>query len=215
VVSRGDPWGTPHEGAPDLVVAGDDAALAAAVATRPGAVVRFVPDGASDLARVLGLETAAGEGSAAPLDALRLADDVLAVNMIVSGVAPARLRARHRRRPCTVWVDDRPVFEGRATTVVIANGQFLDGGDLVPRGHPGDGRLEVQVYALAAGQRRGMRRRLPTGTHVPHPEIHAFQGRAVRVAWGAPTALRIDGSSAPLAAELAVSLVPHAFAVLL
>jgi hypothetical protein len=197
------------------VVTGDDAALAAAVAAQPGVVVRFEPHATSDLARALGLPGPAEAGRAAPLDALRLADGALAVNTVVSGVVPSRLRMRHRRRACLVHVDDRQVFEGRATTVVVANGQFLDGLDVVPRGHPGDGWLEVQVYALAPAQRRRMRRRLPTGTHVPHPEIHAFQGRTVRVAWEAAAELGIDGRSGPPAADVAVSLERHAFAVLL
>ena len=47
-----------------------------------------------------------------------------------------------------IEVDGQPWFAGSATTVVIANGQFLRGADIVPRGHPGDGRLEVQVYEL-------------------------------------------------------------------
>jgi hypothetical protein len=215
MVNRGEPWGSPHDGAPDLVVTGDDAALAAAVATRPGAIVRFEADATSDLARALGLPSPAADGRAVPADALRLADGALAVNMVVSGVAPSRLRVRHRRRVCTVHVDDRRVFEGRATTVVVANGEFLDGLDVVPRGHPGDGRLEVQVYALAPAQRRRMRRRLPTGTHVPHPEIHAFQGRTVRVAWEVAATLGIDGRSGPPTTDVAVSLEPRAFAVLL
>jgi diacylglycerol kinase family enzyme len=196
------------------VVTGDDAALAAAVAAQPGAVVRFDPDPTSDLARALGLANSTSAGTAAPLDALRL-DGALAVNMVVSGVAPSRLRTWHRRRTCTVEVDDRQVFEGRATTVVVANGQFLDGLDVVPRGHPGDGRFEVQVYGIAPAQRRAMRRRLGTGTHVPHPEVHAFQGRSVRVTWDAATALQIDGRSGPPMADVAVSLEPHAFSVLL
>lgn len=223
MVNATEPWGTPHEGPPDVVVTGDDATLAAAVAVRPGAVVRFEPDARSDLARALGLpagppvDASAGTSTrtAAPLDALRLDDGSLAVNMVVSGVVPADVRAWSRRRSCIVCVDDRVVFRGRATTVVVANGQFLDGDDLVPRGHPGDGRLEVQVYAIAPRQRRTMRRRLATGTHVPHPEVHALQGRSVRVAWEAPEGLRIDGRTRPPALEVGVTVEPGALCVLL
>lgn len=215
MVNRGEPWGSPHEGPPDLVVTGGDVALAAAAATQPGALVRFEPDATSDLARALGLPTTATAGTAAPLDALRLDDGSLAVNMVVSGTTPARVRAWHRRRACTVWVDDRPVFEGRATTVVVANGQFLAGADVVPRGHPGDGLVEVQVYALAPTSRRAMRRRLPTGTHVPHPEIHPFRGRSVRVAWGRPAALVVDGRRASRVPGWGLALEPAALAVLL
>jgi diacylglycerol kinase family enzyme len=152
---------------------------------------------------------------AAPLDGLRLADGALAVNMVVSGTAPGRLRAWHRRWPCVVLVDEHEVFRGSATTVVVANGQFLDGDDVVPKGHPGDGRFEVQVYSVAPGQRRAVRRRLLTGTHLPHPEIRTFQGRSARVTWGAPMPLRLDRRRPAAVAEVEVTLVPAAFSILL
>ena len=63
------------------------------------------------------------------------------------------------------------MFHGPCTTVVIATGQFRHGLDLVPRGHPGDGRAEVQIYAVPGRERRELRVRLATGTHVPHPKI--------------------------------------------
>ena len=52
------------------------------------------------------------------------------------------------RERLLVTVDGRTVHDGPATSVVVANGQFSGTADLAPRGHPGDGRLEVQVYAL-------------------------------------------------------------------
>ena len=94
------------------------------------------------------------------------------MNMVVVGTAPGKLRATSRSHQMRVVVDGREVFTGPATTVVIANGQFLDDGDIVPRGHPGDGRIEVQVYALRPRERRGMRRRLPSGAHLPAPPDH-------------------------------------------
>src|SRR6185436_13282717 len=103
-----------------------------------------------------------------PLDALRLPDG-LACNLVIAGTAPDRLGWATGEAAIEVAVDGDPWFAGQATTVVVANGQFLRGADLVPRGHPGDGRAEVQVYALTRRARRPMRRRLPTGTHVPHP----------------------------------------------
>jgi hypothetical protein len=65
--------------------------------------------------------------------------------------------------------------------------------DLVPRGHPGDDRLEVQIYALRPQERRAMRRRLPPGDHLPHPRIHQLSGRRVEV--------RIGGRPAPVEAD--------------
>src|SRR5258708_10769329 len=56
----GEPWGGPTSSPPDLEVDGGDADLAAAVARRPGLLVRFRPDASSDLARAIGLATDPG-----------------------------------------------------------------------------------------------------------------------------------------------------------
>ena len=98
--------------------------------------------------------------------------------------------------------------DGPATTVVVANGEFLRGDDLVPRGHPGDGRLEVQVYALAPSARRAMRRRLATGTHLPHPSIRTGQGQRVTVRWEGARPLEIDGVARAGAQVVGVDLAP-------
>jgi len=50
MIEKGRPWERPAEGPPDVVVDGDDPALAAAVGHRPGARVAFRPDAASDFA---------------------------------------------------------------------------------------------------------------------------------------------------------------------
>ena len=64
---------------------------------------------------------------------------------------------------------------------MVASGQYLRGADLVPRGHPGDGRVEVQVYAVRRGERAAMRSRLPQGVHLPHPDITQTSGRQVEI----------------------------------
>jgi hypothetical protein len=198
--------------APEVI--GDDAVLAGAV-HGPNAGVRFVPDDASDLARALGIVAGHSATAATTVDVLVLGDDgEPAVNMVVLGPPPDRLRRHHRARECVVEVGGRTVWEGRATTVVIANGEYLRGKDVVPRGHPADGHFEVHVYALAPGQRATMRARLATGTHVPHPEIRTAQGTEVRVRWSRPARLEIDGSARGKAKTLQVGIRPGALTLL-
>jgi len=215
VIRRGEPWGSAPEGAPDVRVDGDDAALAATVGRHRGELIRFVPEPSSDIARALGL-SAAGlvGGTKIPLDALELDDGTTASNAAVIGVAPDRLGRRHRRRPVRVEVDTRVVFDGAASTIVVATGQFLRGADLVPRGHPGDGRFEVQVYALDPGQRTPMRRRLAVGTHVPHPDITEATGRHVVITAERPWPLELDAHPAAPRARLSLTLVPSAYQLL-
>jgi YegS C-terminal NAD kinase beta sandwich-like domain len=196
--------------APDVVDAcGGDAELADAAAAHPGATVRFAPDATSDLARALGMTERRGSG-AATVDFLHIDGTtcVCAVNMAVLGPPPDRLGRRHRRRACRVEGDGRVLWDGPATTVVLANGEFLRGTDLVPRGHPADGRFEVHVYALRPGQRRLMRARLATGEHVPHPGIHTASVRQAVVRFDQPVRVEIDGRRHPRAPGLEVALDP-------
>jgi hypothetical protein len=201
----GEPWGTPAADEPSVVVRGDDAALAGVLdpllGTSPSPVVRFLPD-ASDLARAVGVRaTSGGEptvGVELGMDALRVLTDGwqgTAVNAVVVGTPPDRLRRWTRSVQVEVAVDGRTLHEGPATTVVVANGEWLRTLDLVPRGHPGDGRVEVQVYALAPGERAVMRHRARSGTHLPHPRIRATTGRKVRVRVEGPTPVEVDGAA--------------------
>jgi hypothetical protein len=215
VVEKGRPWERPATGPADWHVSGDDATLAAAVRDHPGARVVFRPDGASDLARALGLP-GAGDGSLElPVDALRIDADgreLFAVNMVVVGVAPDRARWVTRSPGVRVRVDERVAHDGPATAVVVASGQYLRGSDVVPRGHPGDGRAEIQVYAVGRGERAGVRSRLPQGVHLPHPDITQTTGRRVEIrADRGPLPVEIDGAPAPPAARVTVDVVPGAF----
>jgi diacylglycerol kinase family enzyme len=222
VVEKGQPWERPARGPATWHVDGDDAALAAAVRDQRGARVGFRPDPTSDLARALGIGAPAleGRGDAAlelGLDALRVTADgreLFAVNMVVVGTAPDRTTWFTASPELRVEVDGRVVHDGRATAVVVASGQYLRGNDLVPRGHPGDGRAEVQVYAVRRGQRVGVRRRVPQGVHVPHPDITQTSGRRLDVvAAGRPVAVEIDGVPGPPATRTTVEIVPEAFLI--
>ena len=215
MVEKGRPWERPASGPAEWHVHGDDATLAAAVRDHLGSRVEFRPDGTSDLARALGLHGAGDATLELPVDALRVEADgreLFAVNMVVVGVAPDRARWVTRSPGVRVRVDERVAHDGPATAVVVASGQYLRGSDLVPRGHPGDGRAEIQVYAVARGQRSGVRRRLPQGVHLPHPDITQTTGRRVEIrADRGSLPLEIDGVPAPAAARVTVAVVPGAF----
>lgn len=220
MIKPGDAWGIPTDAAPDIEVRGGDAELAATIT--PGApprLVRFFPVG-SDLAASVGL----AEAGTSPSEArgIELSIDAittelgLTINSVVVGVPPTRLRAHHRSGAVRVTVDDRELFSGAATSVVVANGQFLQGADLVPRGHPGDGRLEIQVYALTRSERRPMRTRLATGTHVPHPRIVTTSGRTIEIS-GLERPWRVcrDRQPEQKVRTLTLTVIPHALRLLI
>jgi YegS C-terminal NAD kinase beta sandwich-like domain len=209
----GDAWGAPASGAPDAEGGGSDADLAALVQTERGRLVRFVPDASCDFARAIGLTSQSNGAWEVAIDVLEVGD-ALVVNMLTLGTRPDRLRHWSRTHTVRVLVDGRPLHEGPATTVVVANGQYLGGNDVVPRGHPGDGRLEVQVYALTPGERGAMRRRLGTGTHLPHPRIVTGSGRQVEVRIDQPAPAELDGVPTDPARAWDVAIAPAALRLL-
>jgi hypothetical protein len=217
MIKPGEPWGRPTTAPPDLEVAGGDADLASSAARSPGALVRFRPDASSDLALAVGLgvDPVVALGVELPLDLLRVDDGPVASNMIVLGIPPETLGRFTRRFGANVRVDAKPVFHGPCTTVVISTGEFRHGLDLVPRGHPGDGRAEVQIYAVPARQRRALRARLATGTHVPHPGVTQRSGARVTVSLDRRVPLEVDGLPAPATDLVDVTVVPNAYRLLL
>ncbi len=215
-VVPGRPWGSPADGPPDAVVEGDDAALAAAVrAGRPGMLVQFEPADDSDLAHTLGLRAGmARRGVALPMDVLELADERIATNVVVLGHAPDHLRATDRSTRVTLQTDRRVEAFDAVTTVVLATGQWLRNTNLVPRGHPGDGRAEVHVYRLARRERRPMRVRLPTGVHLPHPRIVTRTAVEIDVRAARPLPLEIDGRPAEATTTVRCRLLPARYRLL-
>lgn len=218
MIRKGEPWGRPVRAEPDLEVHGGDADLAAALEAAGGRLVRFQPAPSSDLARALGLRVHGPGATEVDVDVLTVATSGAswrAVNAVVLGRRPDRLRAWHRSVDVVVEIDGRQRFAGPATTVVVANGQYLNGLDVVPRGHPGDGRIEVQVYGLERAQRAGMRRRLPQGAHVPHPDIVQAAGRRVTVQADTGLALEIDAKPLGRVDHVTVEVLPAALRLLI
>lgn len=224
-IHKGRPWERRATGPAEATVEGGDAELAAAVAAHPGGRLAFAPSAGSDFAGALGLGGRSEnlEGSVPgslelPLDAMQVELDgtgQLAVNMLVLGTPPDRLGPLSARVAVRIAVDGRPSFDGKAATVVVANGQHLRGADVVPRGHPGDGRLEIQAYAPTVGEARAVRDRLATGTHLPHPRIAQATGRRVEVELGRPVRVELDGVELGRATVVVVEVLPEAFSLVI
>jgi hypothetical protein len=216
----GQSWGTETSDPPDIEVSGADRRLAEVLASGVAdPLVRFVAAADSDLALAVGLVAgAAPTGLALPLDALEVVGDggleAVAVNSVVMGVGPDRLRAWHRPATLSVEIDGASVDAGEATSLVVMNGQYLRRFDVSPRGHPGDGVAEAQLYALPPGARRAMRGRLATGAHLPHPAITTCKARHVAVRAARPVPLEIDGIPAGAITTLELRLRAAAYRLL-
>ncbi len=221
-IAKGQPWGSPSAGPAHIEGTGDDAALARLVEhVGPGRLVRFRPTETCNLARAIGLRSDPGPAGVAPapdpttalpIDVLRvLAGEQfgqrLAVNSVVLGIDPSALRRRHRSIGVAVSVDGRVLPVTSATTVAVMNGQYLGSSDLAPRGHPGDGRAEIVVFDVPPDDRREMRSRLASGTHVPHPAITIVSGHMVRITFAKAVTLTVDGHLIGSRADVSVEVL--------
>jgi YegS/Rv2252/BmrU family lipid kinase len=89
---------------------------------------------------------------------------------------------------------DRKEFEGRASNVVIANGQYYGGGmKISPRSYPGDGLLDVQISTGPKSEAFTLIQKIYRGEHLPHPHIKEMRGRSITVDSDRPLPIEGDG----------------------
>jgi hypothetical protein len=90
------------------------------------------------------------------------------------------------------------------------NAQLMGDWDVAPRSHPNDGLLDTFVVTMPIGERLKARRRLRTGTHVPHAGIE--QRRVPAVQWDVPAGAHVwlDGQDVGTANAVSVRVEPDA-----
>lgn len=197
-IRKGEPWGRPGVLPADGVVVRTDAEARAAVtaARREQEEVPVLGLLGGDLCRALG---GTGDEGRLRSGGTELLVDLGAV--LVDGRLHwfvAHLVARKG------W--------WRGPVVAAMNAQHLGTWDIAPRGHPNDGRVDVvQVDAsFGLGDRWKARRRLVTGTHVPHPAITERHVSAVQIDLDPGTRVWLDGEPLGAARHLAIRVEPDA-----
>lgn len=202
-IRPGAEWGHPALSPLGIVDVADDAALGALVESfrRSGRPLPPVRLNGGDLARTLG--ALPGPPAVAPGTAGRLLP-VDVGRAEIDGEPHwfvAHLVARR-----SWW---------RGAIVAVMNTEHRGTWDVTRRGHPNDGRLDVVEVAptMNLRQRCQATRRLPTGTHVPHPAI--TERRVSSAEWRFPRPLRItlDGRPHGSATHLRVVCEPDALEV--
>lgn len=196
-IEKGRPWGSPGPLAGDGIVVPDDRRARAAVeaARRRSEPPPELGLLGGDLCRTLG-----GRGDEARLrgpEAMRLPIDLASV--LVDGRQFWFLAHLVARR--SWW---------RGRVVAIMNAQWIGRWDVAPRSHPDDGLLDVFDGDPALDVRLEARRRLPTGTHVPHPAISERRVPAVQVSLDRPTPIWLDGEKVATGRNLVVRVEPDA-----
>ena len=199
-------WGVAGHIPPDARIAGSDAAAGEIVAEarRANRAVPPVVLTGGDLARTLGVVAARRAPSlvAAPpgVPGTRMAVDVGAA--LVDGRLHwfvAHLVAR------------RSWWRGRL--LVAANASFIGRWNAAPRSHPGDGRLDVFDASPPLRVRLAARRRLPSGTHVPHPQITQRRTATAQYDFDPTLDVYLDGRGLGRVRTLSLRVEPSALEV--
>jgi hypothetical protein len=194
-ISKGEGWGEPGSLPLDGVVVTSDSEASAALeeARRAGRPLPPLGLTGGDLCRTLG-----GRGALSTVVRCDLGE------VLVDG--------RVRYFVAHVVVRGRTLWRGSATAVM--NAQYLGAWDVAPRSHPGDGKLDVVDVApsMSVGDRWKARRRLPSGTHVPHPAITERRVAAVQLDVAGRRVL-VDGRPVGGAASLSIRVEPDALTV--
>jgi diacylglycerol kinase family enzyme len=185
-----------------MVVCDSDAAAREVFTTarrsqRPPPVVGLV---GGDLWRTLGAPRG-GRARLESSDAMRFEVDVGQV--LVDGVLHwfvAHLVAR------------RSWWRGRV--VAAMNAEFLGTWTVAPRAHPGDGLLDIVDADPPLSDRWEARRRLPYGTHVPHPRISVRRIAAAQLDV-AGLRVRLDGTNMGRADQLSLQVLDQALIVVI
>ena len=105
----------------------------------------------------------------------------------------------------------RSWWHGRVLAVM--NAAWIGAWNVAPRAHPGDGAFDVIDANPSFGDRWKARRRLPSGTHVPHPAIGVHRARLFEVDLGRSMSIRLDGVEVGRARRLRIAVLPDALAV--
>jgi YegS C-terminal NAD kinase beta sandwich-like domain len=202
-IRKGEAWGTAGPLPDDGVLVLNDAHAAAVLqaAERDGQPFPVLGLLGGDLCRTLG-----GRGDEARLrsrEAITLTVDVGRVTL--DDQAPtlfiAHLRAGHS------WWWGRVLF--------VMNASFWATDNVAPRAHPGDGLLDVVDMRLPLGDRAKARRRLASGTHVPHPAIAVRRVRTLTVDLGRAKPIELDGVKVGRARCLQVEVLADAVTVVI
>lgn len=199
-IEKGRPWGSPGPLPADGVVVHSDAEARrvvtdALLANQPVPTLGLL---GGDLCRTLGgrgdaARMRSGEAMTFPVDLGRVLIDGRRHWFV------AHLIAR------------RSWWRGRA--VAVMNAQWLGDWDLAPRSHPNDGLLDATDGSLPLRDRLAARRRVRTGSHLPHPALRTTRAAAMTFDLDPPLGVELDGEAIGDARHLVIQVLPDALRV--
>ena len=191
-IRKGEQWGTTVPRPEGLRIAGTDRELAAMSADAGGEPLSV---SGGDVYSTVGGTFDRDPMQRLPIDALLIEADG------VSHRAVAHLVVRR-----SWW---------RGGILAVLNVDHIGHWNAAPRAHPNDGRFDVVVVdtTMPIRQRIQARRRLPLGTHVPHPRISTRTGTRESWRFDRPQRLFVDGEQVGSVRDLTVTIEADAFSV--
>jgi len=191
-IRKGEQWGTTVPRPEGLRIAGTDRELAAMSADAGGEPLSV---SGGDVYSTVGGTFDRDPMQRLPIDALLIEADG------VSHRAVAHLVVRR-----SWW---------RGGVIAVLNVDHIGHWNAAPRAHPNDGRFDVVVAdtTMPIRQRIQARRRLPLGTHVPHPRISTRTGTRESWRFDRPQRLFVDGEQVGSVRDLTVTIEADAFSV--
>ena len=95
----------------------------------------------------------------------------------------------------------------RGPVLVVANAQYVGPWNVAPRAHPGDGLLDaLLIEDMSVRDRLAARRRVRTGSHVPHPAISMRRRGEHEWTFDRPLRIRLDGENVGRARHIHVEV---------
>lgn len=194
-IKAGEEWGRPAGATEAVATVSGDAELAARLASDGTGPFRVT---GGDLHRAVGEPGPDPVGRLLPVDALEIRLDD----------GPPRLAVAHLVARRSWW---------RGPVLAVCNTDFVGRWNAAPRAHPNDGRADVVEVdpAMPWRARWQAARRLPHGTHVPHPQITTRSVRTASFQFDRPVRVWIDGSPAGTARSVQIQVRPDACELLI
>jgi hypothetical protein len=98
----------------------------------------------------------------------------------------------------------------RHSWIALTNAGWTDSLNIAPRSHPNDGRCEMLEFAreMPLRQRIIARKKMRTGTHVPHPQITARTVREASFDISRSSKVKIDGVKFSGVTHVSMRVIP-------
>ncbi len=207
-IRRGRSWGEPATLPTGAVMCHSDAETAATLGSAHDLLARHSPEQrptvgllGGDLFRTLGGQPGAPRWESG--DAMAFPIDVMAIDLDgepMLGVAHVVCRSGRW------WA---------GPTLVAMNAAFVGEWYLGPRAHPNDGLVDVTEGQLAWAQRARGRRRMTSGSHLPHPDLAEARVSTLERSFDRPRRVWVDGVEVGPVSRLAVRVLPDACTVVI